>query len=432
VSTDPRPPTSNEESPVDALLRDGIAALKAGRREQARALLMQVVEQDDQNEKAWLWLSGAVETDDDRRVCLENVLTLNPGHAAARQGLAKLASPQTGSQPTPAGEEIVMRREHAPISPAAAILYPDKQVHEWSWRKTPDLKQVPAVAYQARSSFNDIWSSDGVICAYCAQEVSDDDRRCPRCRRSLVARQYRLEQAGANVYLLSVLTLSLGLQAGVQVFIDAWIQAPSTTLILDIAQAACLLILAGGVYLRQRWAFLGALGLMAIILVASILRAASGVTVESELFTLIALLVPVAQVITSLLGLTIGVFRAGADFELAETRHVMALGQELRASGDFYHAGKRYADKGMWAMAVPFWQRAAAAEPTRVFFQQTLGEAYARLGFFDRSLNVLEAALGLAVNPEVKAEVEKLIQDVQRRRTQESETSQKHETQTLS
>ena len=55
------------------LLKQGIAALKAGRKAEARTLLMQVVEQDERNEMAWLWLSGAVDTDEDRRVCLENV-----------------------------------------------------------------------------------------------------------------------------------------------------------------------------------------------------------------------------------------------------------------------------------------------------------------------------------------------------------------------
>ena len=69
------------------LLQRGIALAKAGRREEARDILLQVVEQDDRNESAWLWISGVVDTDDDKAVALENVLTLNPNNEWAKRGL---------------------------------------------------------------------------------------------------------------------------------------------------------------------------------------------------------------------------------------------------------------------------------------------------------------------------------------------------------
>jgi hypothetical protein len=37
-----------------------------------------------------LWLSGVVDTNEDKRICLENVLVLNPGSLAAKRGLEKL------------------------------------------------------------------------------------------------------------------------------------------------------------------------------------------------------------------------------------------------------------------------------------------------------------------------------------------------------
>jgi len=55
-------------SKTDDLLKQGIAALKAGHKAEARSLLAKVVEQDERNEAAWLWLSGAVETDERYRV----------------------------------------------------------------------------------------------------------------------------------------------------------------------------------------------------------------------------------------------------------------------------------------------------------------------------------------------------------------------------
>jgi tetratricopeptide (TPR) repeat protein len=74
----------------DDLLKQGIAAVRAGRQDEARQKLMRVVELDEENEQAWLWLSGVVESNADRRVCLENVLTINPANAAAQKGLRLL------------------------------------------------------------------------------------------------------------------------------------------------------------------------------------------------------------------------------------------------------------------------------------------------------------------------------------------------------
>src|SRR5512136_3034708 len=75
------------KSQVTSLLRQGIAAARDGQTETARRLLTQVVEQDERNAAAWLWLSGVVESLDDKQVCLENVLTLEPGNQAAQAGL---------------------------------------------------------------------------------------------------------------------------------------------------------------------------------------------------------------------------------------------------------------------------------------------------------------------------------------------------------
>jgi tetratricopeptide (TPR) repeat protein len=80
---------------LNELLRRGIAAAKAGQREQARDHLMRVVEQDEENTMAWLWLSGLVESWEDREVCLENVLSLDPDNEAARKGLDRLRQQST-------------------------------------------------------------------------------------------------------------------------------------------------------------------------------------------------------------------------------------------------------------------------------------------------------------------------------------------------
>jgi hypothetical protein len=72
------------------LLDEGIASLRVGDREEARRKLMQVINVDERNEHAWLYLSEAVESDEDRQICLENVLTINPANERAETELKAL------------------------------------------------------------------------------------------------------------------------------------------------------------------------------------------------------------------------------------------------------------------------------------------------------------------------------------------------------
>lgn len=94
---------------VQDTLNRATAALKAGHKAEARHLLDSVLAADRHNEQAWLWMSGVVDSDGERIICLENVLTLNPYNERARQGLEQL-----GRQPPPV--------PIAPLIPDAPIL----------------------------------------------------------------------------------------------------------------------------------------------------------------------------------------------------------------------------------------------------------------------------------------------------------------------
>lgn len=69
-------------------LQEGILAAKAGQIEQARFRLLDVVEQDQTNEAAWFWLYQVFDRHDDKRVCLENLILINPQNEWARQELS--------------------------------------------------------------------------------------------------------------------------------------------------------------------------------------------------------------------------------------------------------------------------------------------------------------------------------------------------------
>lgn len=85
---------------ADDLLQQGIAALQAGNKAQARQLFSQAIRQNPDNEQAWLWLSGAVETAQDKLMCLNKVLAINPTNEAAQRGIAALQ--KSSATPTPA------------------------------------------------------------------------------------------------------------------------------------------------------------------------------------------------------------------------------------------------------------------------------------------------------------------------------------------
>lgn len=98
-------------STVESLLTAGIAAVNEQRLEEARELLYQVIDLDERNEMAWLWLSEAAEGIDERIRCLETVLAINPQHEVAQQGLNHLLGEpaQDGSGQAEAGEIRVAR-----------------------------------------------------------------------------------------------------------------------------------------------------------------------------------------------------------------------------------------------------------------------------------------------------------------------------------
>jgi hypothetical protein len=81
-------------SDTNQLIRQGIAAFKAGDKQRASSLLRQAVREDSSNQLAWLWLSGCVESIDEKRECLVQVLTIGDDTDAAqraRKGLEQLA-----------------------------------------------------------------------------------------------------------------------------------------------------------------------------------------------------------------------------------------------------------------------------------------------------------------------------------------------------
>ncbi len=97
-------------------LDEAIQAIRMGDKDEGRQILEEILEADESNEEVWLWLSSVVDSDEDREICLENVLALNPDNIVADKGLEALRS-GTFNINTMMGDALgEMEEEEAPES----------------------------------------------------------------------------------------------------------------------------------------------------------------------------------------------------------------------------------------------------------------------------------------------------------------------------
>src|SRR3990172_12487577 len=77
---------------MEQLLREAISSIKSGNKTVGRQLLIRVLEEDDKNESAWLWLTQCVTTPNEKRECFERVLEINPNNQHAKDGLKRMST----------------------------------------------------------------------------------------------------------------------------------------------------------------------------------------------------------------------------------------------------------------------------------------------------------------------------------------------------
>ena len=81
-------------------LKKAVSLIKAGNKQAGAQTLRAILKQNRNHERAWLWMTACVETDNERRYCLDQVLRINPDNATARSALEKL-NPQTSASAPP-------------------------------------------------------------------------------------------------------------------------------------------------------------------------------------------------------------------------------------------------------------------------------------------------------------------------------------------
>lgn len=386
---------------ANQLLNEGIKAIKSGDRDKARTLLMRAVKLDEENERAWLWLSGAVKTKEERRICLENVLTLNPDNELAQKGLTQLGFPLPAPEPAP------------PPNPE-----PDDDDDDWT---TPyfDPTIVPdEVNDPHERKFQDVWAGSADLCAYCAHPVQRNQKRCHNCKRPLIGKEFvNLTRSRYLIIWVILRSIFHGLAILGVFFINFII----TELSLDVKNVAPVFwLVAGGLilisiglttalYFRQAWAYwLSVLGLTLSIVssfYASVEQATaptqSNPTAAPAWLTFVC---AVPYIVIQLLYIYM-IFMAWGDFKKEKTWRIASVNDRLKDPLMIDKIGQTLAQRNMWAAAIVHWQRAVGRNPGNTAILRRLAGGYAHLGFYERSLDTLKAALEKAKEPQVRTQI---------------------------
>ncbi|GIK38875.1 MAG: hypothetical protein BroJett011_27080 [Chloroflexota bacterium] len=116
------------------MIQQGIAAAKAGDKDQAREILQKILRQDPKNETAWWWLASVLDQED-AIICLKNVLKLNPANTKAQTALARLES---------GGSASITPKKVEPRPRAPQQERPEEQITEYSFSARHRQEEIAA------------------------------------------------------------------------------------------------------------------------------------------------------------------------------------------------------------------------------------------------------------------------------------------------
>ncbi|MGC8875413.1 MAG: hypothetical protein ACP5SI_13325, partial [Chloroflexia bacterium] len=151
---------------VDALYRAAVAAAERGQRDHARKLFTKLLEIDERRAEAWIWLAELVTDLDDREICLENALALDPENESVRKDLERVRRLR-----------VELAEARAAATPSFIPVSPE----------TGSAEPAPvAVAVGP--------TVDPYGCPYCGYPTAPEDRRCRACGGRLWLRYPKREE----------------------------------------------------------------------------------------------------------------------------------------------------------------------------------------------------------------------------------------------
>lgn len=395
-----------DEIQLSEWLRNAIAAAKIGQRQQARELLMRVIEANERSEQAWLWLSLVVDSDEERLICLENALTLNPDNVQARAGLKAL-------------------QKRGVVAEKPIVEFPGENEEEYdAVVQVAEPSQATPIQRPALEERDSFMAPDG--CPYCGLTVRDSDSQCPHCGGRLRIKRFKKEErsplgyllhaywillAGVNVadfFLIGFVSSHLDeipdlIQKYLPYFVGPVVSGDSTidtviepeTLLQLVRFALLALAVLGvldavGLFLRRPMGHTLGLVLIALHLVIGLSLFALGylgylMAAVRGLFTLM---------------LTVFLFNTTEDFSQEERRERLEADRHLVNDADYFSRGRMYEKRGMWAKALLHWRRAVAMNPDRDTYLAATARAYAYLRRYDTALAQIDEAIRVSRTPQ--------------------------------
>ena len=390
---------------ADRLLREGIAAAKSGQRERAHDLLTRVVEQDEGNIMAWLWLSSVVDGLDDREVCLENVLALDPDNDAARRGLAMVRKQKEARIPPPVKVDTV-----SPTVPEPRpSLFSPAEVDTYS-------PAVPEPGPPPPSPSDEFDLDNEYLCPYCAAPTEPRDRKCKACGGNLWVKIWQREKRSTLLWILIVLQLlsTISPAVGFGASLTSVFSAPQLALDDPLILVQCAvsafyflysLTLLIGLY--QRWKIVIYLYLINAVLVLAF--AVFGAIILST--TVSGFVCGGILVLFAVLSFLV-TLRLEEDFSYERRRITLCVDSDVKSASGLLAHGHGYARRKMWALAALHMRRAVARMPGRMDGRASLILTYIRLKRYDLAARALAEARRINPdNPQIK-ELQTMLDDL--------------------
>ncbi|HEU4323577.1 MAG TPA: hypothetical protein VFS21_10560 [Roseiflexaceae bacterium] len=428
---------------MNGLLEQGIAAVRAGQREEARDILTRLVEVDERNEQAWLWLSGVLDDPEDVRICLENVLDLNPANTQAQQGLKWLESrygPRPVSAPAPTPQPVALEVA-APLpvqTPAMAL--PHAATHTTrnlgqqlgavaasAMALPAALPTAPAVSAPvapAAPAAEQAAQPDAVTmpCPYCGTATVLSQSSCPKCGRSLMMRDAPRPKRSLALTILAIFWALGGIgmllvlamftfatSALLEMGLDEFAEGRGVRdwmLVGFVVVALFYFAMAYGLWIRNLAAYVIHCIAQALNSIGVVVQIVSSAAILGTILTMlppqrqsiavgtIATVLVVVSILWTLLPLILTVV-AWRDFFGPKVR----IDTEIVPLVDHrihFNNGLSWKNKGMWYLAMKEWELASLKAPTDLAAAHALALAYAQMSQFDQARATINRAIDLA------------------------------------
>ncbi|MCB0166049.1 MAG: hypothetical protein KDI79_17580 [Anaerolineae bacterium] len=372
---------------IEEKLKQGLEAAETGHKVKARTLLTEVVTADEEQLEAWLWLSRLVDSLEDKIVCLENVLTLDPDNQFAQAELADVKAEQ--------------ERFFAPVYPPGAEAPPPNVV------TLPEAANQPITdAYPHHDEFDNVW-----LCPYCAQLTEPEQRRCPHCRKPLIIKRRVREERSVwlrrGIFLqVSMMMMVVSLSSAVFVVMvrQQGIENPTRFMPLYLGADLDIRLDSSRQIVLDAfpvWAFWGLVAILAYTIVMMLLlyiRIPYGnvLYLISATNSLVMGLFGMIFFYGSIpaLGLSAFAFLLGLvqfivtlnlwnDFTFKEHRIQLRIDRDAKSQASLFQSGRKYSKAGMWGLAAIHLRRAVAANPRSPAYYLALTMAYANINRYD-------------------------------------------------